>query len=240
MCTLTFIPQKEGFLFTVNRDESPQRAAGEPIVKKFHSHNLWLAPEPISGSSNLVVNTESSRVVVLLNGAFTHHNHQPPYRKSRGVIVLESFDELTLLSMFETYDFQGIEPFTLVMFDKNVLSELRWDGTKAHYAEKDIFVPQLWSSAMMYRGKWQQERERWFHEFLIENPQPTEQELLWFHHNAGAHDSENGLIMNRMNLVRTVSVSQIVIKSNRCSVYLHDLMQLKEYNAEFTLNQSSN
>jgi hypothetical protein len=237
MCTLTFIPQKVGYVITVNRDESPQRAAGDPIVKQYNGHKLWLAPEPISGSSNLVVNTETGRVVVLLNGAFTHHIHQPPYRKSRGAVVLETFDEPSLQAMFETYDFEGIEPFTLVMFDRNVLSELRWDGIKAHYADKDILVPQIWSSAMMYRGKWQQERERWFHEFLIENPTPTNQDLLWFHHNGGAHDSENGLVMNRNNMVRTVSVSQIILKSNHCSVYLHDLMQEKEFTAEFILSQ---
>ena len=240
MCTLTFIPQKEGFLFTVNRDESPQRAAGKPIVKQFEKHKLWLAPEPISGSSNLVVNTETGRIVVLLNGAFIHHKHQPPYRKSRGVVVLEAFEALSLKNMFETYDFEGIEPFTLVMFDSNDLGELRWDGTKVHFTEKDIITPQIWSSAMMYRGKWQQERDRWFHEFLVENPRPTDQELLWFHHHAGAHDSENGLVMNRLNMVRTVSVSQIAIESNRCKVFLHDLMQEKEYRAEFSLNQSSN
>jgi hypothetical protein len=240
MCTLTFIPQKDGFLFTVNRDESPQRAASDPIIKQYNGHKLWLAPEPISGSSNLVVNIETGRVVVLLNGGFVHHNHKPPYRKSRGVVVLEAFEAISLKNMFETYQFEGIEPFTLVMFDRDNLGELRWDGNKVHFAEKDIFTPQIWSSAMMYRGKWQQERERWFHEFLIENPQPTNENLLWFHHSGGAHDPENGLVMNRMNMVRTVSVSQITIESNHCKVFLHDLMQEKEFSSEYILNQRSN
>lgn len=236
MCTLTFIPQKAGFLITVNRDEAPQRAAGEPIVKNYRNHKLWLAPEPISGSSNLILNTETGRVVVLLNGAFVHHHHQPPYRKSRGAVVLEAFEEVSLQSMFETYDFEDIEPFTLVMFDENSLSELRWDGTKAHFAKKEIQIPQIWSSAMMYRGKWQQERERWFQEFLIENPQPSAQDLLWFHHHAGSYDSENGLVMNRMNMVRTVSVSQILIEPNRSKVFLHDLIKEKEFRSEFRLS----
>lgn len=238
MCTLTFIPQKEGYLITVNRDEAPQRSASEPVIKQFNNHTLWLAPEPISGSSNLVLNTETGRAVVLLNGAFVHHDHQPPYRKSRGVVVLEAFEEKSLQAMFETYDFEGIEPFTLVMINQNSLRELRWDGNEVRFAKKDIHVPQIWSSAMMYRGKWQQERERWFYEFLIQKPTPTKEDLLWFHHNAGAHDSENGLVMNRMNRVKTVSVSQISIESNRCKVFLHDLMVEKEYNTEFVLNQS--
>jgi len=237
MCTLTFIPQKAGFLMTVNRDEAPQRAAGEPIIKLFNGHKLWLAPEPVSGSSNLVLNSETGRVVVLLNGAFVHHDHQPPYCKSRGAVVLEAFDELSLKSMFETYDFEGIEPFTLVMFDHNLLGELRWDGLKTHYAEMDIHIPHIWSSAMLYRGKWQLERERWFHEFLIQKPNPTKEELLWFHHHAGDFDPENGLVMNRMNRVKTVSVSQLSIEQNTCKVFLHDLIKEKEFRSEFILSQ---
>jgi len=125
----------------------------------------------------------------------------------------------------------------LVMFDKYTLSELRWDGLKAHFAEMDIHIPHIWSSAMLYRGKWQLERERWFHEFLIQKPNPTKEELLWFHHHAGDFDPENGLVMNRMNRVKTVSVSQLSIEQNTCKVFLHDLIKEKEFRSEFILSQ---
>jgi hypothetical protein len=222
MCTLTFIPKEKQIIVTVNRDEAPSRSASEPIVKQYEKHRLWLAPEPISGSSNLIFDIESKRLAVLLNGAFVPHERNPPYRKSRGEVILDSFLFKDLNEMAVTYNFVGIEPFTLVTIQNGVIFELRWDEKLAVSKSVDSQHPVIWSSTMMYRDNWQLERKRWFEDFLIVKTDVSADDMLDFHTNAGASDPHNALNMNRFNFVKTVSTTQIVINEMSSSVLLID------------------
>jgi len=233
MCTLTIIPSSSNFVVTINRDESPERAAAPPGIKKLGQHRLWLAPEPVSGSSNLVYDVDNATLAVLLNGAFDAHVHKPPYRKSRGQVVLDSFDFDNLEQMSESYEFTGIEPFTLVQINRPSVTELRWDGKQVSFAEIRSNVPQMWSSAMLYRGIWQTERKGWFDKFLNEKPNPTAADMLWFHQNAGAYEPLNALVMNRMDVVKTVSITQVVLAKPVTTIVLKDLLNNKVYQERF-------
>ena len=91
MCTVTFIPKKEGgFIFTSNRDEAPKRSATELAtveiagkVVKFprdaHAKGTWI------GMSN------KNQLVCILNGAFVKHERKQSYRMSRGIMALDFF-----------------------------------------------------------------------------------------------------------------------------------------------------
>jgi len=233
MCTLTIIPSAGQNIVTINRDESPSRAAAPPGIKKLGQYRLWLAPEPVSGSSNLVYDVDNTTIAVLLNGAFEAHVHQPPYRKSRGQVVIDSFDFDSLEQMSESYDFGGIEPFTLVVINRHSVSELRWDGKQESFAFIRANVPQMWSSTMLYRGIWQSERKGWFDKFLKEITNPTAEDMWWFHHNAGAYEPLNALVMNRMDKVKTVSITQLVLRNASTSIVLDDLVAGKTYHESF-------
>ncbi|MFW0694651.1 hypothetical protein ACN091_10365, partial [Aliarcobacter butzleri] len=78
----------------------------------------------------------------LLNGAFVAHTPQPPYKHSRGLVVLDAFDYVSIDSFINQYSFTGIEPFTLLLAETDRLSgqrlvELRWNGRRLFISESD-------------------------------------------------------------------------------------------------------
>ena len=60
----------------------------------------------------------------MLNGAFTKHERNLPYRKSRGLIVLEIFEYKSFSDFVTDVDLHNIEPFTLVLAEKDKLQSL--------------------------------------------------------------------------------------------------------------------
>ncbi len=65
---------------------------------------------------------------VLLNGAIKAHQPEPPYRKSRGLILLDLIAASSPADAFEETDFNGIEPFTVILFENKNLYSGKWDG----------------------------------------------------------------------------------------------------------------
>jgi len=75
----------------------------------------------------------------LLNGAFKKHIAQPPYRKSRGLVLLEIVEADEPQSFFKQLDLFDIEPFTVVLHQPGLLHEFRWDGKDKHSTLLDIY-----------------------------------------------------------------------------------------------------
>ncbi len=143
---------------------------------------------------------------VLLNGAFTPHAFGKSYRMSRGLVMLESLESADLKSFSKDFNFQGIEPFTLLRMTSKI-EEARWDGMQIHYGEKDIAQPWIWASAQLYSKAAIENRQLWYEALLQQNPK--KEDLLNFHLNGGDGDPYNDMVMNRNNMVRTVSVTMV-------------------------------
>lgn len=225
MCTLTYIPGRQQAMITVNRDEAPLRAARQPEIREVGGRQFWLAPEPISGSSNTVLDIINRRLHVLLNGAFTAHDHQPPYRISRGVMLFEAFDFGSLAGMSKSYNFQGIEPFTLLSFQDGQWEELRWDGSDLHLTQPDPAAHAIWSSTKLYPPAEISDRERAFHEFVKNSRAVYPQQLFDIHTRDQKDPRGFGFRMNYQDLVRTVSVTQLLFGSDRIMLRYLDLEQ---------------
>ncbi len=206
MCTLTYVPQKTGAVITANRDESPLRNAnGLAPYKTRQGSNYYIAREPVHGGTNMAIG-KNGGVAVLLNGAFDSHSHKPPYRLSRGLLLLESLESENLKMFANRFDFSGIEPFTLVFLHQRI-EEIRWDGKDIHYAEFNEEQPKLWASAQLYSKAVRAKRQKWFNE-LLRSENANAEDVLDFHLTGGDGDIENDLVMNRGGLVQTVSVTQ--------------------------------
>lgn len=207
MCTLTYVPVSTGAIVTTNRDESPARNANALSTYLNASQEQFLiAKEPLHGGTNIAISEERTpSITVLLNGAFHAHKFGLKYRLSRGLMVLESLNQNSLAA-FAEFDFNGIEPFTMVRIGRRI-EELRWDGNNLHSIEKDVSGPHIWSSAQLYSREVIKAREEWFQNML--NSQPwAAKSLADFHHKGGNGDLENDLVMNRREMVKTVSISQ--------------------------------
>lgn len=229
MCTVTFLPKgPQSYILTSNRDETPTRAALHPTGYLVHGHELYFPKEPLAGGTWIV--TDKKRFTLcLLNGAFVLHKRKLPYRLSRGQMVLEFFKYGSVSAFLENYDFRGIEPFTLVLVDSHGatnLTELVWDGTKAHIQKLKASEAHIWSSATLYPKEIADQRRAWFQAWLIEHIQFRQAEIIDFHKYGGRGNLWNNFVMKRGDNLQTVSITSIE-KSGEFSVKYEDLLTQK-------------
>jgi len=223
MCTLTFIPKSNaGFIVTSNRDEAPGRATINPKIYTYAGIKLLFPKDELAGGTWIGL-SDKNRFISLLNGGFTAHDRQDSYRISRGIIVTDLLIADNVLKTIESYNFSGVEPFTLVIIDwaKQLrIFELVWDGEAHHLSEKPL-APQIWSSSLLYSAQIKQKREQWFSKFLLEHINPSAEQLLKFHKTSGEGNPETDLIMDRV-FVKTKSVTQIIMQDS-ITMYYEDL-----------------
>ena len=230
MCTVTFIPQEEdGFILTSNRDENAARSPQNITEEQTGTTNL-IFPRDTAAGGTWIAAADTDKVVCLLNGAFEKHKHEPPYRRSRGLMVLDFFDYLKAVDFFKLYKFEGMEPFTMVVYDHGDLFEFRWDGQLPYIQQLDKKKRHIWSSATLYDKEVIQKRENWFVDWLKNRTDFGLDAILDFHQNAGDGDPENDVIMNRKGLVQTVSITNIIKQGNQIEMIYRDLLnsQLKQ------------
>ncbi len=226
MCTLTYIPLKNGFLFTSNRDERRLRApALPPEVYSVHGKDI-LFPKDGEAGGTWVASSDSLQLC-LLNGAFERHISRPPYRLSRGIVLLDAFGYGRFHDFFEKYSFNGIEPFSMIAIETHKhtrLYELRWDGKQVFFKSLDPNKAAIWSSASLYEADVRLKREAWFLAFREENPFPTQEEVLHFHLFSGEGNKAHDLVMNYETIVQTLSVTSLLYNQERRKVVHLDLL----------------
>ena len=214
MCTVTYLPLgKASFILTSNRDEGQYRKIALPPAKyRIYDTDLYY-PKDTDANGTWFAAAETDFTLCLLNGAFERHEHNPPYRLSRGLMLLDFFKYKNVQDFISQYDFTGIEPFTLLIFDQFYppinIYEIRWDGNKIYSSTKDSSQPQIWSSAQLYPKNVIQQREEWFAKWLQVNHQFTIDKIVLFHKTGGDGNSYTDLLMNRDGKVFTVSITSI-------------------------------
>jgi uncharacterized protein with NRDE domain len=210
MCTVTFIPKpRGGFILTSNRDEAPDRRTINPKGYTLNGVDLVFPKDDLAGGTWLGWSAKK-RVICLLNGGVTAHERKSIYRLSRGIVVTELLASEEILLAVDVYNFDKIEPFTLVIVDWSkelALYELVWDGSTLHFSEKSL-SPMIWSSSSLYSSEVKRKREAWFSNFIFKNVNPSEEALLAFHKTAGEGSIKNDLIMDR-GFVKTKSITQL-------------------------------
>lgn len=234
MCTITFTPiSNHGFILTSNRDEAPGRETLPPEIYNEDGVKLLYPKDAVAGGTWIGV-SDRKRVASLMNGGFVAHEPKQSYRKSRGVVLKDILRSNDLKSEIEQYNFQDIEPFTVILVDWNDgvgLFKLVWDGEKYHFSEEPL-APQIWSSSPLYPEVLKIKREKWFSEFLFKTIRPSEDELLNFHKTSGVGDCNSSLVMNR-EYVKTKSITQIVKNNDAISMRYEDLQTDKVSNTAF-------
>jgi len=239
MCTVTFIPVKNKLFITSNRDEKILRKPALP-PKAYAVINATITyPKDADAGGTWIAMHENGNAVVLLNGGFKKHIPAPPYKKSRGIILLEIIADSKPYAAFHSVKLLNIEPFTLVLLDDNNLYECRWDGSSKHAVHLDKSKAHIWSSVTLYNKAIIQKREQWFREWLRRNPTPSMQDILQVHLFAGDGDNHNDLRMNRNNMMLTVSATGMEISNEKATMHYLDLTADKLYRQELHLSSSS-
>lgn len=232
MCTVSFVHSQGKIIITSNRDEQVARPAVEPRNYLVNQKNLFFPKDPKAGGTWYVVD-ENANVLVLLNGAEEKHQWNPPYRRSRGLIVLDLFSATSAIAAWQEIDLENVEPFTIVLFQDQKLYQLRWNGTEKNTLELDSNENHIWSSSTLYAQEIRQQRAQWFATFLDTKPEVTFEEMFHFHRYTEADNAQHGLIINRNDKLKTLSITQSVIEQNKITVMHHDLIEQKEFSNTF-------
>jgi len=223
MCTVTYVPTPEGFYLTSNRDENGRRSrAKAPSVYNEVTGKL-IYPTDMDGGGSWFALREKATAAVLLNGAFLKHQRTPPYRMSRGLVLIDIMRKPDPLQYLIEMKLDGIEPFTLVLFCAHNLWDCRWDGVRKHIRSLDRWSPHIWSSATLYDDMVARQRQQWFEEWVGTRDRVAPEDIVAFHHNAGAGDIRNSLVMNRDNELYTVSVTSVIVEKDTARMHYHDL-----------------
>lgn len=151
MCTVSYLPLNQGFCFTSNRDEGKMRPAAElPQHHRVGEQSVVFARDPEGGGTWFGVG--EAFTLCLLNGGFGRHVRRPPYRKSRGLVVLDCFAYPHLGAFAAGYDLEGIEPFTLIAVSHQpvTVAQLKWDGRQAYLTAFNGQQPLIWHSPTLY------------------------------------------------------------------------------------------
>ena len=223
MCTVTFLPLKNnGFILTSNRDESPVRKTIPPKTYVENGIELTYPKDELAGGTWIGMSNKN-RLVCLLNGGFEKHKRNSHYRMSRGVVVKNILSVDAPVEYIQNYDFDDIEPFTIVLVDWDSdleTYELVWDGSQKHF-QKLAQEPKIWSSSTLYNSEMKEERKEWFQEWLENHKEYTQEEILEFHQSTDKGTEETTLKMKRP-FVETVSVTSVK-KQNEVSLQYIDL-----------------
>ena len=223
MCTVSFIPVKDKYFLTSNRDEKVLRKTALPPSFYWGNGSGLLYPKDADAGGTWISLNQNGNAAVLLNGAFSKHDPQPPYRLSRGIIFLDIIGAVRPCFAFTKINLQNIEPFTIIIFESNCLFECRWDGQQKHCTQLKNCRPYIWSSATLYEKDVVTKRENWFTQWLNKNPHPTQEDILQFHQFTGDGDINNDLKMNRDGKMLTVSVTGIELDKYAAKMKYIDL-----------------
>jgi uncharacterized protein with NRDE domain len=232
MCTVSFVCSNRKIIITSNRDEQLVRPAIAPQNYAVNNKNLCFPKDPKAGGTWYAVD-ENANVLVLLNGAEEKHEWNPPYRRSRGLIVLDLLGSHSAIQSWETIDLDNIEPFTLVLYQDQQLYQLRWNGKQKETTQLDATQNHIWSSATLYTKPIREQRAHWFTTFLDTKPQVTETEMFQFHRYTETDNHEHGLVINRNNKLKTLSITQSVIEQNKITLRHHDLIEHQDFHNTF-------
>ncbi len=241
MCTVTYIPEGEKVFFTSNRDERRHRShALPPVIYNFPNGKILFPKDRDAGGTWAALH-ENGRSIILLNGGFTNHISHPPYRKSRGLVLLELMNSESPVNEFESMPLFKIEPFTAVIFENGTLTECVWDGSIKHVAKKNPLTPHIWSSSTLYEPEVIERRKLWFRQWLDmqKNNSPEVNDILHFHQFTGDGDSHNDLLMNRNGHVFTVSITSIEIKEGTGVMYYLDLQNKNQHKQVLSIGKTT-
>lgn len=238
MCTVVYLPTKNGACFASLRDESPLRPkAAIPAVVHGKYFNFLAPVDGLAGGSWVGTN-EAGTVLILLNGGFSQHVRQTIYRQSRGLLVTAMLGERDALQYWQTLELIDIEPFTLILWQDEALWQLVWDGSVKHSLQHNKSQSHIWSSSTLYNPQAKEMRSRLFSNWVAGNPGISSSSLLHFFDTV--KDTQNGFLVNRSPQLQTLSFTFIAASSaNAVQVEYAELPERVWHSSVLPLRQTT-
>ncbi|KIX22287.1 hypothetical protein SY27_00010 [Flavobacterium sp. 316] len=222
MCTVTFVRLKDSFCITSSRDEKVARErAIHPTKYIIKNKEIVFPKDPKAGGTWFA--HDKKNILVLLNGAKEKHIPKTNYRKSRGLILIDLIITDNPLKEWHSIDLNNIEPFTIIYFNGIKLYQFQWNEIEKTTLELNSNENHIWSSSTLYEEEIREKRNNWFNKFLVTNSEIKANSLLNFHQFTEPTNKDFGLQINRNNILKTVSITQVEIKNETISLQYIDL-----------------
>jgi uncharacterized protein with NRDE domain len=235
MCTVSYVYASGKVILTSNRDERTERPSSVKPQQYCIQQKKIIFPKDSKAGGTWFAVDEHANVAVLLNGAGQRHEQQPEYLRSRGLVLLDIISAKSPLKHWQQMVLHGIEPFTIVLIEQGKLYQLRWNYINKETISLDERCNYIWSSFTLYTDAVIRQRQSWFDEFVNGRAFLTEEEMQYFHLNTKEGDLQNGLVMNRDEVVKTFSVTQAVVDHNKVNMFHLDLLKNDEYENSFLI-----
>lgn len=225
MCTLSFYKGINQVIITSNRDENRLRPnAIHPKKINLKNTTVYCPIDPQHNGTWFAANQKGD-VFVLLNGAENKHISNPPYKKSRGLILLEIVDHENILENWQSIELKGIENFTLIVFVEKKLFHFTWNGSEKSCQKLNENKPYIWSSSTLYDDTTRRKREDEFNSLIAKNKHSiSSDDLINFHTMTEMENNSEGIIINRTSNILTKNITQITLKSNSFKLHHWDLI----------------
>lgn len=225
MCTVTYIPMENtGFMLTHNRDESvKRRIATPPVVREINGIDHVFPVDPV-GKGTWIGASATGRVASLLNGGRKPHRHEPPYRHSRGLVIPAYFSYPSFIEFFNDYDFEGLEPFTLLVFEQGNVFETVMDEDRVEFRKLNSFKPVIYTSTTLYTPQSRARKEELFFDWYSTNRDFMKETTLDFHRKNVYENEPDELKLVGDHILKTVSISSIVCNSRELKFEYFDLV----------------
>ncbi|WP_126652242.1 NRDE family protein [Chryseobacterium aureum] len=223
MCTVSFFKTEQEIILTSNRDEKINRErAVFPNSLDLQNKKLYF-PKDERASGTWFITDDNGNTVILLNGAFRKHLSNPPYKKSRGIVLLDLAKSENFLKGFHEYNLSGIEPFQLLVCTEEKLFRLLWDGNSKHMIPLNKNENHLFSSKTLYDDSIEYQRNTHFKEFQKHNKIDAEK-IVNFHkmHQIEKEDEIESVIKETFI---TVSITQLIIRKENIDLRYYDLVE---------------
>jgi uncharacterized protein with NRDE domain len=234
MCTVSYITNNGQAFFTSNRDENKNRKkASMPKTEIRNGKKITFPQDPVGGGTWFAV-CENGNIGILLNGAFQKHVPFYPYRKSRGLILLELTEATSGVTFFHSVDLENIEPFTIIFFENKKLYELRWNGYQKFFMQLDADNNYIWSSVTLYDDETINKRKIIFQNFIAHNSDIHGKSVFNFH-SENNNDFENGFIINRKNGIQTQCITMAALREQNIKLLHHDLTSNNQFEQTISL-----
>jgi transport and Golgi organization protein 2 len=222
MCTVSFIPNVNGFYLGMNRDESRLRPIGlQPEVRRT-TYGVSIYPTEPSGGTWIGIN-DSGLCLALINW------HKAPTRPvprivSRGIVVKELIQLPTngaLAGLLRDLPIEAMPPFRLIAVSlrESLIREFRWDQNRV------ITISHYWMAKHWFSSGLDEQqaevtratvcRQKW--------NEPHAGELAWLRRLHQSHLPERGgfsICMHREDAC-TVSYTEVVFRDASGTMRYH-------------------
>src|SRR5262249_33874050 len=219
MCTVSFLPRRQGFYLARNRDKKRDRLAGlAPTVVQIEGHRAVFPSEPTGGT--WISANDSGMCLALINW---HRIQHKPKNDSvtRGSVVRELAGKSTaneIATAVKKVPLRKLRPFRLIAIvarERRVI-EWRWNLLRLTIRNHE-WQRQHWFSSGFDEHRAEVERQR-----VCEaaSPPPLADSLTWLRQLHRSHAPGRGpfsICMHRSN-ARTVSYTEIAVSTKRATI----------------------